>query len=127
MEEILEDEDLVARFEGAPFTGVAFERDERCGILSELTYVNGVQEGAARDWYPSGEMKATTWYRAGVQHGEEREWYSDGSRKLDARYEFGILLERKAWSPDGTQTEHYVLGPDDPLQETLRLARAAIS
>ncbi len=124
MEGILEDEELVAWLDGELFTGVAFEKNGPCGIASEVTYVDGLQEGLARDRYPSGQMKASTWYRGGVQHGEEKEWYSDGSRKLEAAYEFGILLEKKTWSDDGTRTEDYVLGTDDPLQETLRLARA---
>ncbi len=125
MEEILEDEELLARLDGELFTGVAFEKNGPYGIASELTYVDGLQEGLARDCYPSGQIKAIARYRGGVQNGEEKEWYSDGSRKLEAIYEFGILLEKRVWSVDGTKTEDYVLGKDDPLQETLRLARSA--
>jgi antitoxin component YwqK of YwqJK toxin-antitoxin module len=127
MDEILEDEELVARLDGQLFTGVAFEENGPGGVTSELTYVDGVQEGPARDWYESGQMKGLTSYHRGTQHGEEKEWHPDGSRKLGAVYEFGVLLERKEWSEDGGQTENYVLPESHPLREMIRLTKADLS
>lgn len=121
MSEILEDEEM-ARIDGMPFTGIAFEL---VPVASEVTFVSGVQEGPARDSYSDGRRKGVTWFQRGTKHGREREWHQTGSLALEAKYEFGILLEKTTWSETGDLLEHYVLPPDDPLRNTLRLFRAS--
>lgn len=43
------DSDLIYYYEGRPFTGTGYSQDPGHG-LSEISYVNGLQEGVSRDW-----------------------------------------------------------------------------
>jgi hypothetical protein len=49
--------DLVMHYRGQPFTGIAFDVMED-GTRSELSYVDGLQHGPARDWDASGPLRA---------------------------------------------------------------------
>ena len=85
--------DLVMHYRGQPFTGVSYEVMED-GTRSELTYVNGLQQGPARDWDASGRLRAEDSWHANVRHGHSHtydesgtviseQWW-DHDRKVDA-------------------------------------------
>src|SRR5262245_41288921 len=60
--------DLVMHYRGQPFTGIALGVMES-GIRSELTYVDGLQHGPARDWDASGRLRAEDSWRANFRDG----------------------------------------------------------
>jgi hypothetical protein len=94
------DADLIYRWRGKLFTGVGFEIDA-AGGLSEVRYRFGVQEGVARDWYPSGVLKGESYFHDNVNHGATREFAEDGSLIIECLYEYGILVERRERNKDG--------------------------
>ena len=55
MDEIDFDEELVYTYRGELFTGVAYEESVEHG-LSETSFRDGKQNGAARDWSPNGQI-----------------------------------------------------------------------
>jgi hypothetical protein len=57
------DENLIYTYRGERFTGVGYEDVPGRG-LEEISYVDGLQEGPARDWYPSGQLRGETMFRA---------------------------------------------------------------
>lgn len=70
--------DLVMHYRGEPFTGVSYGVMED-GTRSELTYVNGLQEGPARDWDASGRLRVEESWRANVRHGPSRTYDESGA------------------------------------------------
>lgn len=85
--------DLFMHYRGQPFTGVSYGVMED-GTRSELTYVNGLQQGPARDWDASGWLRAEDSWRANFRHGRSRTYDASGAviseqwwdhdRKVDA-------------------------------------------
>jgi hypothetical protein len=100
------DSNLVSSVDGLPFTGVGYEDVPSRG-LSEVTYRNGLQDGPARDWYPSGALKGESQFRENVLHGVLRELGPDGTVLLESRYEYGILISSVQRDVSGNVIESF--------------------
>jgi len=70
--------DLVMHYRGQPFTGIAFDVVAD-GTRSELSYVDGLQHGPARDWDASGRLRAEDFWRTNVRHGVSRTYDENGA------------------------------------------------
>ncbi|WP_157489047.1 hypothetical protein [Pseudofrankia sp. DC12] len=105
------DSDLVYSYRGQPFTGVGYDDVPGHG-LSEISYVDGRQEGSSRDWYPSGNLQAETFYKRNMRHGPNREYREDGSIALDEYYEFGVRVSSRTIDENGSVVESYQLLDD---------------
>jgi hypothetical protein len=92
--------DLICTLDGKAFTGIAYEESPVLG-RSEITYHYGVQEGAARDWYPSGALKGESHYVQGVLHGMSNEYDEHGRLSVESRHEYGILVSARRYDQDG--------------------------
>jgi antitoxin component YwqK of YwqJK toxin-antitoxin module len=116
------DDDLIYRWRGELFTGVGFEESPD-GALSEASYEYGVQQGPARDWYPSGDLKGESHFHDNVQHGVTREYSQEGSLLMESFYEYGILVEKRERGSSGEMSTTYVLAPDEETYRTLERYR----
>lgn len=85
------DSDLVCTRLEEPFTGVAYEETVDGG-RSEIKYRDGLQEGEATDWYPSGQLKGESSCVQNVLHGRSREFDAEGRLVSESLYEYGILV-----------------------------------
>lgn len=94
---------------GRPFTGTAVESFRDGRIRSEISYVDGMQDGMSRDWYESGVLRYEAMYRENNLHGTLREWHTSGAPKVEAVYEMGIELNFIEWSEDGRKVDERVL------------------
>jgi antitoxin component YwqK of YwqJK toxin-antitoxin module len=122
--EILEEgDDGVARLDGEPFTGCAYEEASGPRMPGEVEFVDGLQHGLARDWHLNGQLHGCTEYRSGVRHGLDEEWFENGRKAMEARYEHNILLEKVLWDKEGRELQRYRLREDDPLFSTLQAFR----
>jgi antitoxin component YwqK of YwqJK toxin-antitoxin module len=65
-------------YQGRPFTGVSYEVMAD-GTRSELTYVEGCQEGPARDWDASGRLRAEESWHAKFRYGPSRTYDESGA------------------------------------------------
>ncbi len=116
------DVEQVFYYEGKPFTGISVEEyNDR--VLSELHYRDGLQEGKAQDWYPTGEPRGISYYSQGSLHGRTQEWYRDGKRKREAMYEYGILVREMQWNENGDVIKDYELSEESPPFSLLQLRR----
>lgn len=116
------DDELFYRWCGAPFTGIGYEDIPGTG-LSEISYRYGVQEGPARDWYPSGVLKGESCFRENMLHGASREYAEDGTLITEALHEYGILVQRRERDRSGNLVTTFALRPDSdtyPLLERYR-------
>lgn len=109
--------DLVFTLEGEPFTGIAFEESAALG-RSEVSYRRGVQDGPARDWYPSGVLKGESHFVDGVLHGASTEFDEVGRLVAEAHHEYGICTVARRFGPNGSLIATEEL---DPASEAVRL------
>jgi len=112
------DSDLVCTLDGKAFTGIAYEESPVLG-RSEVSYREGVQEGLARDWYPSGVLKGQSAYVQGVLHGISREFDEDGHLMIEVRYEYGIRVMARRFGSDGSVVATEELDPNDEAARQL--------
>ena len=109
---------------GVRFSGVGYELDASGRLICEITFVNGVQVGPRREWYPSGRKKAEdNIHRGGGLHGLSFEWYESGQLKQKTIAEFGIVLERDEWDEAGNLLESIRLSESDPNYRLLEKER----
>jgi|GEM_PF-1489125 len=89
--EIEFDSELTHRWRGEKVTGIAYEHSEE-GVVSEVRFLDGVQEGISRDISATGSILAEASYRHNALHGWSRDYGDDGSVTREAYFEFGILV-----------------------------------
>ena len=112
------DEELVYRWQGALFTGVGFD-EMADGVRSEVSYRYGLRDGPARDWYPSGALKAELWFRENVHHGMEREYDECENLLREGCFEYGILVSRAERDDQGNMAVKFRIDPDSKNYEIL--------
>jgi antitoxin component YwqK of YwqJK toxin-antitoxin module len=117
------DSDLVCTLDGEAFTGTAFDESPDLG-RSEVSYRQGIQEGPARDWYPSGVLKGESHYIQGVLHGTRKEFDEGGHLVAEARYEYGICVLARRFSSDGTVIASEELDPNGDTARRLDRLRS---
>ncbi|WP_406642520.1 toxin-antitoxin system YwqK family antitoxin [Amycolatopsis sp. WGS_07] len=102
------DSDLIFTYQGRPFSGVAYEESQTLG-RSEVSYCEGVQEGLARDWYPSGILKAETRFARNDRHGRYSEYDESGNLVEEGLCEYGILVRRTRFDSDGNAVSSFAI------------------
>ena len=107
------DAELVYTYNGQRFTGIGYEDDPERG-RSEISCVDGAQEGPSRDWYPSGQLKGETIYKGNVRDGHNREFREDGSMWLEEIYEHGVLVRSARFDENGNVIESFEISEDSP-------------
>jgi antitoxin component YwqK of YwqJK toxin-antitoxin module len=107
------DEELIYTYRGQRFTGVGYSDVPGHG-RSEISYVQGMQDGAARDWYPSGQLKYEANYRENARHGTTREYGEDGSLIVEALYEHSVLVKSTRYDKCGVVVDSYAISERDP-------------
>jgi antitoxin component YwqK of YwqJK toxin-antitoxin module len=113
-------EDGSYEYQDQPFTGIARQYRRDGTLLSEIAYVNGLQEGLARWWYPSGELNGEEYFVRNSRHGPSREWYPDGRLKRDTLYEHAIVVREQKWDENGKLVRDFTLTEDNPLFQILQ-------
>jgi hypothetical protein len=114
------DDELTYKWHGALYSGIGFA-EAVDGSRSEVSYRYGVQDGPARDWYPSGVLKAESWFRDNVQHGMAREYDDSGSLISEISFEYGIIVSKRERSPEGLMIRTFEI--DRKGQSYARLER----
>lgn len=104
-------EDSLVFYKGNPFTGVLFSRYEDGSTLEEQEFENGLPHGISKEFYPGGQLKRQWYARKGRAEGLLTEFYENGEKKLEETREFGIVLSRARWDPQGNLVEVNELDP----------------
>lgn len=100
------DSELTYSLNGVLFTGVGYEVMFD-GVVSEVSYRAGMQDGLSRDLSPSGEVKGESWFRENVRHGASREFSAGGRLISEELYEYDILVSRTRWDDTGKEIESF--------------------
>ena len=108
---------------GKPFTGIGYEEWTKDQLASEITYLNGIQDGIAKEWYENGQLKSIDGLKWNRLHGKFQDWYENGQMKREGIIEFGIVLEKKEWDPDGHLIKEYHIQPDSDRYKKLLAER----
>ena len=117
------DADLVFMYKGKRFTGVSYDDNSFHG-LTEISFVDGLQEGPEREWYLSGRLKSETMFRADIRHGHDREYREDGTLASETIYEYGVRVRARTFAEDGSVVDSFDLSEESPDFELLQSRRA---
>lgn len=98
------DEDDYTLYEGKPFTGIEHWFYETGELGSEISYLDGMQDGWTRGWYKNGQINEETFYRKGCVKGMNKEWYENGQMKVEGEIIDGQSLWKKEWDESGNLT-----------------------
>jgi antitoxin component YwqK of YwqJK toxin-antitoxin module len=82
-----------------------------------------MQDGLARDWYPSGAIKGESHFHDNVLHGTVREYDENGILLKESYHEYGILVERGERSANGEMVRTFRLDPGDHAYNLLERYR----
>lgn len=115
-------EELFYTYNGESFTGIGYADVPGHG-LSEISYVDGAQDGPARDWYLSGQLKYEANYRMNTRHGSTRDFREDGSLVSEMIYDHGVLVRSVTHDSQGNVVDHYEISESDPNFSHLRRLR----
>src|SRR4051812_40932955 len=68
-------------------------------LAEQREYVNGLESGTHRGWWPNGTPRFVYNYAGGVLEGESREWFLSGALWRDQHYNRGheAGLQRLYW------------------------------
>lgn len=116
------DEELIYRHHGTRFTGIGYDHGPD-GVLSEISYRDGRQDGQAHDYYPSGALRGISDYRQNSLHGRVREFDEDGNLLLESVYEYGILIRTLCHDQSGALIETFRIDEDSPNYALLQKYR----
>ena len=83
------------------FSGVAHWFYETEELGSEMSYVNGMQDGWTRGWYKSGQLRTEKYYKKGVVNGTLKKWYENGQLELEEEIVNGELIIGRTWDESG--------------------------
>src|SRR5262249_22579618 len=95
------DSELVYRHDGNRFTGVGYEQTP--AMRSEITYVEGLQQGPARDWSADGRLTGESYYFENTLHGWQRAYGDHGEPVTEELFLYGILVRRINHGADGVR------------------------
>lgn len=92
------DDSMVLLHNGEPVTGEVVETTVDGVVLSSDQYVDGVPDGATREWWADGRLKAEGTVRRGRLVGTYREWHEDGELAVQKEFDAnGLLVAEQRW------------------------------
>lgn len=121
-------------YNGRLFSGSIYRLYGTNDTAFVFSYLNGLQQGASKQWYPNKQLKEERYYAGGHKQGLQlgwwpngkpkfifeamndeytgafKEWFSSGQMAKYFHYKNGHEHgSQKAWWPDGTIRANYVI------------------
>jgi MORN repeat variant len=102
-------------WEGQRFTGVSVEVGGDGHVVSETTYVDGVETGPYKTWHWNGQLESEGENRLNRDHGPFKMWYESGKLRYEGLFESGYQIWSKEWDEEGNLVSEYKIEdhPDD--------------
>jgi antitoxin component YwqK of YwqJK toxin-antitoxin module len=101
----MQETNKVLLFNGAPFTGWAYELYPEGDLLMASEYKNGLQDGLSLLWYPEGIPQMSATYRNGALHGRFLGWYLNGKVIYDMYINRGTYASDNLTDQDDREQE----------------------
>lgn len=108
-------------YDGAYFTGIAFETTS--AGYTEQSFVKGVEHGKLRVWNLEKVLIEEAEMEFGSLHGTRKLWYADGQPRLELRAERGIVVREQNWDESGALTKDFTMTEDHPRYKTLQIRK----
>lgn len=97
------DDDLQYFYRGEPFTGEAVETAPTGEVIALTTFRNGTEHGPQRGWYRDGSRHSEMTVVNGVAVGTAREWHPNGQIAEEGGFdENGEMVSLRRWNEDGS-------------------------
>ena len=80
--------------ESEPYTGNVTEYYPSGQLNTEISYVDGKENGFARKWYENGQVKTEINYVDGKENGFARGWYENGQLGGELNYANGEIVPK---------------------------------
>jgi antitoxin component YwqK of YwqJK toxin-antitoxin module len=103
---------IIYIWEGRPFTGIAYELNRDGNLVNETSYVEGIEDGLKKDWYPNGQPKSSTEMKWNRPHGNFTHWHVNGQKKYEGVAELGHDLNSQEWDESGKLINEYQIESD---------------
>lgn len=111
----------VYTWQGKPFTGIAYELNSAGKLINETSYVDGIEDGSEKLWYPNGQSESVIEVKWNRPHGKFQHWYEDGKIKYEGICELGYVVKRKEWDNKGNLLNEYSIENEpEKYKELLR-------
>jgi antitoxin component YwqK of YwqJK toxin-antitoxin module len=98
--------------QGKPFTGIADELNIDGKLINETSYLDGMEDGIEKFWYPNGQSESVSEVKGNRPHGKFQHWYEDGKIKYEGVCELGYVVKRKEWDKNGNLINEYNIEND---------------
>ena len=103
-----------------PFTGTAYELNDKGQILSKEEFKNGLRHGEEIFWFDNGQKESLGYSRWNIPHGHFWEWDEDGQLIMKGEVQYGTPIWRKQYDHSGKVVEDYSMQKDtDEYREFL--------
>jgi antitoxin component YwqK of YwqJK toxin-antitoxin module len=112
-------DDQSTHWQGRPFTGTAYETNARGVVIEVLPFVDGLEQGVAREWSDSGQLKAESARAFGSRHGVTRTWHDNGQLESEGDYRYSVKVRERRFARDGALLEEWTLPEDDRRRELI--------
>jgi antitoxin component YwqK of YwqJK toxin-antitoxin module len=110
----------IVYFNDKKFDGYVYEMFNPKDTAFVKSYLNGLEEGLHKSWYPNTQLFEERFYRKGKKEGTHRAWWENGTKQ----YEYQIsndeyTAEFKEWNREGQLIKffHYKNGHEDGSQK----------
>ena len=64
------------------FSGYAYELSEQRDTLLLAGYLDGLEEGSFKKWYPNRQLQQLRYYTAGKKNGIHTGWWENGNKTM---------------------------------------------
>ncbi len=110
----------VVYYKTKKFDGYVYELYSSKDTIYVKSYVNGIEEGVHKKWYPNKQLSEQRFYHNGKKEGTHKAWWENG--KLQYEYQISndeYTGEYKEWNPNGKLLKifHYKNGQEDGSQK----------
>lgn len=110
----------VVYFNDKKFNGYVYEMYNSKDTAFVKSYLNGIEEGIHKSWYPNTQLFEKRFYRNGKKEGTHRAWWENGTKQ----YEYQIANDEytgefKEWNREGQLVKffHYKNGQEEGSQK----------
>ncbi|MES2274394.1 MAG: toxin-antitoxin system YwqK family antitoxin [Bacteroidota bacterium] len=110
----------ICYYKSVPLTGCVYERYANGDFARQIPYINGLQDGMMRYWYPNQSLQQERFFASGKKQGIHKSWWPDGSPRFEYTFkddEYNGTV--KEWYAGGKLCKvfHYKMGHEDGLQQ----------
>jgi len=110
----------VVYYNSRRFDGYVYEMYNSKDTSFVKSYLNGLEEGTHKKWYPNKQLFEERFYRNGKKEGIHKAWWDNGNKQ----YEYQISNDEytgefKEWNQDGRLIKffHYKNGQEEGSQK----------